>query len=280
MLCLRSAHKKQNTMEQKKINDKGWAYCEAAYAYVSPDGKKVEREITDYQTGEVKRWNAPVKKECGLPCIITNKKKGTIMWMEELVATAYCPKPQEEGMIVKHKDGDLTNNAANNLEWIVPTPEEKWLIKKAEYKLYFESIGYRIKNGEVYQKGQKISYRSSGYDSDVDWFYERLFADIDYTVLNRWGRYDRKWIEADILMDIFGLVAGDRMAFEHPKVLHIDNTRLNYKPENLLWVDESDKRYTNYLAAIKADCIEKEKEANKGKCVPPSRRDLLGTDWV
>lgn len=246
--------------------------------YLSPDGETMEREIIDYQAGNMKTWNAPDERDRGMANLLKHGKEVTILWIDDTVASLYCGKPQEDGMMVKHKDGDLTNNAAYNLEWIVPTPEYLLLRWKAETKLYLEVMGIRIENGVVYQNKRPISYCSSGYDRGLS--YECPFANIEYKYENSRGGYSCAKIKADTLMDIFGLVAGDAAGFEHPKVLHIDNTRLNYKPENLLWVDESDKRFTDYLAAIKADCIEKEKEANKGKCVPPSRRDLLGTDWV
>ncbi|TBH23624.1 HNH endonuclease [Rhizobium leguminosarum] len=42
---------------------------------------------------------------------------GRTTYVHRLVAECWCDG-QEEGLVVNHKDGDVSNNAADNLEWV------------------------------------------------------------------------------------------------------------------------------------------------------------------
>ena len=45
---------------------------------------------------------------------------GTLFWVDQLVAITYIPN-HGRCSIVMHKDGDLTNNHVDNLEWVIDT---------------------------------------------------------------------------------------------------------------------------------------------------------------
>lgn len=87
--------------------------------------------------------------------------------VHKLVATKYLPNP-DNATTIKHKDGDKSNNAVNNLEWIKP--------KKINYDNYFVT-----KDGkEVYNRrtGKKLTQtiQSNGYCKASNVYVHRLVA--------------------------------------------------------------------------------------------------------
>lgn len=50
--------------------------------------------------------------------IFDKEKKRRILYVHRLVATYYVGIPNEEGLEVNHKDGNVRNNSYTNLEWL------------------------------------------------------------------------------------------------------------------------------------------------------------------
>ena len=90
-------------------------------------------------------------------------------------------------------------------------------------------------------------------DADTDRSVSIFDSYISYKVKNRYGRYDERRIPMDELMDLTEFVDDDKSKLRNPKVLHKDGNYLNYRKENLVWVEEDSPEYQDYLQQKKRD---------------------------
>lgn len=94
------------------------------YQYVYKDGRVVTRMAKPKTKGKGKSLSV------GIGLRIDSGKYLTAR-LDYLVAKAFIPRPSSATR-VKHLDGDMTNNVASNLAWIVPSnPTFKPVVKPA-----------------------------------------------------------------------------------------------------------------------------------------------------
>lgn len=144
------------------------------------------------------------------------KKNYKIVRVDEIVATAFCTKPLCK-CIVRHIDGDVLNNKAENLEWIPYIEEEgiEWRPVKDYKGLYEVSNTGKVRNAvtkrELVAKLDKYGYR--------------------YLGLRALGR-KRKWITVHRLVAIAFIPNQDnKESIDHINAIKTDN-----RVENLRWV--------------------------------------------
>ncbi len=239
--------------------------------FVSIDGKHVERDYIDKNTG-IKKTYEPTIYTGSASCEEFVEINGKRTNIAEMVLTCYGSPSQKKVLkqIIHHKDGDFSNNNLRNLEWIEDNPSNRAMIEAeivAYRKMRQEKAYKKLKIkatalGDITQNGKKLSVRHSLYDSDVDWFSYFDSAWVEYEYKNSWGRYESKSISVDLVMNDFGFVSGDKTQFTTPVVLHLDNDLLNFNSSNLEWCDETDPRYVKYMVETKYRSLQEEIKAN------------------
>lgn len=60
---------------------------------------------------------------------------GRVTSVHRIVAEAFCPGRTDERCVVNHKDGDITNNHADNLEWCTPAYNTRHAVKQLGVKM-------------------------------------------------------------------------------------------------------------------------------------------------
>lgn len=85
--------------------------------------KGVDR-IIGYKNGRTRKWKGTEKKQTParhgyLKVGLSKNGKGKTIQVHHVVAEAFVPKIPGKDQ-VNHKDGDKTNNRADNLEWCTP----------------------------------------------------------------------------------------------------------------------------------------------------------------
>lgn len=239
--------------------------------FVSIDGKHVERDYIDKNTG-IKKTYEPTIYTGSSSCEEFVEINGKTAYIAEMVLTCYGSPSQKSGLkqIIHHKDGDFSNNNLRNLEWIDDNPSNRAMIKAeiVEYRKLSKERAYKKLKiratalGDITQNGKKLYVCHSLYDSDVDWFSYFDRAWVEYEQKNSWGRYESKSISVDLVMNDFGFVSGDKTQFTTPVVLHLDNDLLNFNSSNLEWCDETDPRYVKYMVETKYRSLQEEIKAN------------------
>ena len=214
---------------------------------ISEDGLLVEKEFIDQQDGnKLKTYNPKIKVDnIGLRYIV-NGKIGTV-YIQDLVADCFCaPKPNDGNYyVLVHKDGNLQNDHYKNLEWRLATSAYPQTTATTAGKVKLTDGLEVRKNGTIYQKGKKLTVGTVIGNGDIDMIVP-IEPFVEYERKNSWGRYERKRISVDKLMDIAGYVNKNKNRFEHPVILHRDNDRLNFDSDNLEWTDYNDPRYKEY----------------------------------
>lgn len=147
---------------------------------------------------------------------IPAKRVRKVVQMDEIVATAFCTKPLCK-CVVRHIDGNVLNNKAENLEWIPYIEEEgiEWRPVKDYEGLYEVSNTGKVRNAvtkrELVAKLDKYGYRHLG--------------------LRALGR-KRKWITVHRLVAIAFIPNPDnKESIDHINAIKTDN-----RVENLRWV--------------------------------------------
>lgn len=151
--------------------------------------------------------------------------------------------------MLRHKDGDVLNSNLSNLEWVpvIPTPAAGQFVS-----------GYYIidENGNIFDDGVKMSVTDIQYDSDMD---------LIVTVRPYFNDNDNRRVAVDdVVAGAAGFIAEDRSALKNPAILHKDHDRLNYKRDNLQWVEQDSQEYQDYKDA------EKQYVRNKNITMNPS----------
>lgn len=215
--------------------------------YVSRTGKYItkpkEGASYDYY------YKPRIDKNTGREYIINDGDK---LYVDELVATCFLPMPpNKRRYVLRHKDGDVLNSNLSNLEWVpaIPTPAAGQFVS-----------GYYIidENGNIFDDGVKMSVTDIQYDSDMD---------LIVTVRPYFNDNDNRRVAVDdVVAGAAGFIAGDRSALKNPAILHKDHDRLNYRRDNLQWVEQDSQEYQNY----KDD--EKQYVRNKNITMNPSKQ--------
>lgn len=169
--------------------------------------------------------------------------------LDELVADAYNPMPKDgKKYILIHKDGDLGNCQANNLEW-----KEVRKYKPTATKRKLDNGLVVTVEGKIFDKGKELPIEKETGDSDTD----RMVAispKVRYRRKNnRWGNYDNKSANIDDLMAKADFVDGDKSKMKRPRVLHKNMNYLDFHADNLEWVEESSPEYQEYIKRKKED---------------------------
>lgn len=169
--------------------------------------------------------------------------------LDELVADAYNPMPKDgKKYILIHKDGDLGNCQANNLEW-----KEVRKYKPTATKRKLDNGLVVTVEGKIFDKGKELPIEKETGDSDTD----RMVAispKVRYRRKNnRWGNYDDKSADIDDLMAAADFVDGDKSTMQRPRVLHKNMDYKDFHALNLKWVEESSPEYQEYMKRKKED---------------------------
>lgn len=215
--------------------------------YVSRDGKFITKPKpgTSYDY----YYKPHTDKQTGREYIIND---GDRLYVDELVATCFIPKPPNRNRFtLRHKDGNVKNCHYTNLEWVpaIPTPALGQFVS-----------GYYIidENGNIFDDGVKMSVTDIQYDSDMD---------LIVTVRPYFNDNDKRRVAVDdVVAGAAGYIAGDRSVLKIPAILHKDHDRLNYRRDNLQWVEQDSQEYQDYKDA------EKQYVRNKNITMNPSKQ--------
>lgn len=102
-------------------------------------------------------------------------------------------------------------------------------------------------DGTIRQRGLECTLIEA-YDNDRPWEYPEVELDL--------GEDDTRFVQVSQIAQAFGLIGGDPENFLLPVILHIDDDYLNFRADNLLWVDYDDERYQEFIR-IRVEQIEK-----------------------
>lgn len=236
----------------------------ASKTWISNDGKYVERDYFDKESGKTKTYNPPIY-DCNDGGYAIKLKGYGEYRIEELVIACYCaPKPNNgKKYIIHHKDWDVKNNHRKNLEWVEETDAylQQRTIKRKElwYKKHKITVN---KKGEILQDKKPLSIIDYIYDSDLNWTFHYTDPWVRYSYKNPWGRYVSERLYAEEILIDFGFVAGNKANFTDPVVLHINNDYMDFTPGNLEWCDKSDPRYVNFKQIAHDEKMKLDKKYN------------------
>lgn len=170
--------------------------------------------------------------------------------LDELVADAYNPMPKDgKKYILIHKDENLGNCQANNLEW---KEVRKYDPLATERTL---DNGLKVKaDGTILDKKKALPIVKETGDSDTDSMKAIEHPYVSYRRKNKWGNYDNETADVDDLMAAAEYVVdGDKSKMQRPRVLHKNMDYLDFHADNLKWVEESSPEYQEYMKRKKKD---------------------------
>lgn len=264
--------------------------------FISNDGLHVERDYFDTKAQTIKTYNPTIHNDRYGRRFISLKNYGDIL-IAELVASCYCaPKPKDgKEYEVEHIDGNLSNDHRNNLRWVEVTPTylaQKTVCLAKALKLqkmnWYKSLKITVlKDGTILQGKSTLTSRHHLYDSDIDWHYHWPIANVEYSFTNRYGKFETGRINIDSLMNDFGFVSGDKIQFQNPVVLHLNNDFLDFTPGNLEWCDINDPRYETYQKIANDRCMDEDRVTNRKflspgswKVVYPTKPYQQWSEWM
>ena len=243
---------KQKIKAPKMINGRMMRYCVKYNVWVNNAGDYAYREYND------PTWNCPliIHTRPDGSKFLNTKSHGEIP-LDEAIAICYRPMPNDgKKYILIHKDGNLGNCQANNLEW----KQVRKYVPLATKRTLDNGLVVTVE-GKIFDKGKELPIEKETGDSDTD----RMVAispKVRYRRKNnRWGNYDDKSADIDDLMAA-EFVDGDKSTMQRPRVLHKNMNYLDYHADNLKWVEESSPEYQEYMKRKKEDIDKLTKELN------------------
>lgn len=242
-------------MKEKTINGILLRYNKKYNLWVNKKGTRVYRE---YKNPNYNRFLQIHKKGDGSK-FLELMKPGNIK-LDELVADCYNPKPRDgKKYTLVHKDGDLSNCNANNLEW---KSVRKYDPLSTKRKL--DNCITVTSKGKFYKGKEELKVVKEIGDADTDRIVG-IAPIVYYQEKNKYGNYERKSVSPDDLMAEAEFVNGNKSLLKNPKVLHKDNDYLNFNEENLEWAEEDSREYQEYKNKKKTDIDELTKKLNPNK---------------
>lgn len=234
---------KQKTKAPKMINGKMMRYCVVYNVWVNMEGTYAYREYNDPS----KNCSLIIHIKADGSKYLNTKSHGEIL-LDEAVAICFRPMPKDgKKYILIHKDGNLGNCNAYNLEWkqvpkYSPTDKERELDN---------GLVVRI-NGEILDRRKVLPLVKESGDGDTN----RIVAiepKVCYRRKNQWGVSDDKSAFIDDLMAAAEFVDGDPSLLVRPRVLHKNMDYLDFHADNLEWVEENSVEYQEYMKRKKED---------------------------
>lgn len=245
---------KQKIKAPKMINGRMMRYCVKYNVWVNNAGDYAYREYND------STWNCSliIHTRPDGSKFLNTKSHGEIP-LDEAIAICYRPMPNDgKKYELIHKDGNIGNCNAMNLEWkevrkYQPTATKR----KIDNGLVVEV------NGNIYDNGKKLHQQNSVYNSDIECEVP-IEPKVSYRRKNnRWRNYDDKNGFIDDLMAAAEFVDGDKSTMQRPRVLHKNMDYLDFHADNLKWVEESSAEYQEYIKKKQDDIDKLTKELNR-----------------
>lgn len=245
---------KQKIKAPKMINGRMMRYCVKYNVWVNNAGDYAYREYND------PTWNCPliIHTRPDGSKFLNTKSHGEIP-LDEAIAICYRPMPNDgKKYILIHKDGDLGNCQANNLEW-----KEVRKYKPTATKRKLDNGLEVTADGTILDNKVALPIVKEIGDRDRDQMIAIENPYVSYRRKNKWGNYDEKRAGVDDLMVAAEYVVdGDKSTMQRPRVLHKNMNYLDFHADNLKWVEESSPEYQEYMKRKKEDIDKLEKELN------------------
>lgn len=243
---------KQKIKAPKMINGRMMRYCVKYNVWVNNAGDYAYREYND------PTWNCPliIHTRPDGSKFLNTKSHGEIP-LDEAIAICYRHMPNNgKKYILIHKDGNLGNCQANNLEW---KEVRKYDPLATERTL---DNGLKVKaDGTILDKKKALPIVKETGNSDMDQM-TAIDPYVRYYWKNPWGRTEEKHAHIDDLMAAADFVDGDKSKMKRPRVLHKNMNYLDFHADNLKWVEESSPEYQEYMKKKREDIDKLTKELN------------------
>lgn len=235
---------KQKIKAPKMINGRMMRYCVKYNVWVNKEGNYAYREYND------PAWNCPliIHTRPDGSKFLNTKSHGEIP-LDEAIAICYRPMPKDgKKYILIHKDENLGNCHANNLEW---KEVRKYDILDTERTL---DNGLVVTvEGKIFDEKKELTIATSIGDGDTDSM-KAINPKVSYRRKNQWGNYVDKTADVDDLMAAAEYVVdGDKSKMQKPRVLHKNMDYLDFHADNLKWVEENSPEYQEYMKRKKED---------------------------
>lgn len=235
---------KQKIKAPKMINGRMMRYCVKYNVWVNKEGNYAYREYNDAS------WNCSliIHTRPDRSKFLNTKSHGEIP-LDEAIAICYKPMPNDgKKYILIHKDNDLGNCHANNLEW-----KQVRKYKPTDTKRKLDNGLVVTVEGKILDGKTVLPIVKETGDRDTDSMAALEDPYVSYRRRNKWGSYDDKKGYIDDLMAAAEYVDGDESTLQKPKVLHKNLDYLDYHADNLKWVEEDSPEYQEYMKRKKED---------------------------
>ena len=259
--------KKKNSMSTHRMicGSKIFAQHHDSHIWITSDGRHYSVSYIDKSTGRKKLYAPKVIK--GINYDYLELKGGRIIRIDQVVIETYKNKaPKDSVYVINHIDGNWHNHNINNLEWIELTPDIEIQMfrrhdenrEKTEWEESYERYGVSVrKDGKIKQYSKSLhiqDYRNKAHKRLK--YTEDAYVSIQLIL----GGYNE--CKVDDIMYYFGFVAGNKMQFNDPVILHKNNDYMDFTPGNLEWCEKTDQRYIDYRK-ITHDTVRKKNHTNQ-----------------
>ena len=183
------------------------------------------------------------------------------IYIKNAVYACFCPPVPNNSKeyVVYYKDGNKNNLNYTNLD-IKEVVKVTTFTKANKVKL---NNGLTVtKDGRIFKGKQEVHISDCIGDSDTD-----LMRCIRPHVSDPKKMFGRLFM--DDLMDAAGYVAGEKHDLNNPVILHKDNDPMNFRSDNLEYVEATDTRYIDYQEKVKEWMHQRNVELNQGKPLHP-----------